>query len=334
MTGVKNGLHHGARKGIISPCLTLIDLLFACYMSILSLLILFFHEGVRGWGVYLLIHGVLILSILYVVPFFEKSGRRLLVFIRWWYPVLLFTFNYKEINAFTHIIVSEWRDASILAFEKSLLGFHPSLLLDGLARPLITELMKFDYFTYYLMVPVGAAFLYVSGNRKAYIRYLSTVCLAFYISYIGFILYPVRGPRFHLYDRYRKDYRVNIKEFYGNMVEEDVAGKDTMALRGYAFTGMQDFIMRYGSLHGGCMPSSHIAVAFVCMMVLWIYRRKLFFYYLPLVTILCVAVVYNRYHYVTDVIAGLVVGVVSLWAVPGLMKLWEKIQAKTVAGTY
>jgi len=304
---------------------TLIDALFVCYMFFLSVLLLLFHNGVQGWFYYILAHLAVIAVILFSLPALEKTDKPFPVFIRWWYPVLLFTFNYREINAFTHILVNEWKDAEIAAFEKMILGINPTIWLERFAAPWLTEFMKFDYFTYYLMIPVGAGFLYFAAKRKNYIRYLSTVCLAFYISYIGFIVYPVRGPRYLFHDKYSKDYTVNIGSFYGSGVKEDVKHETTYALKGYFFTDLQDYIMKYGSLHGGCMPSSHIAVAFVCMMMMWIYKRKVFYFYLPAVTVLCIAVVYNRYHYVSDVAAGILVGVLSLWLTPMLLKGWEKI---------
>ncbi|MGM0567842.1 MAG: phosphatase PAP2 family protein [Elusimicrobiota bacterium] len=305
---------------------TLIDILFMGYLLVLSLLILFFNEGVEGWYNYILIHLGAIFFLLFFVPVLNNSSNRFLNFLRWWYPILLFTFLYKEINAFTRIIVHNWQDFKVMQFEEQLLGVNLTLWLEEFISPFLTELMKFSYFSYYLMIPVGAAFLYFSGKRKHYIRFLSTICLAFFISYIGFILFPVRGPRYTLYDKYTKDYEVNIGEFYGSLVEPDVAGMQTFALKGGVFTSMQDYIMRYGSLHGGCMPSSHVAVAFVCMMMMWLYRRKVFYVYLPLVILLSVSVVYNRYHYVSDVIAGLAVGLLAFYLTPLLQRRWEGVR--------
>ncbi|MFH1416338.1 MAG: phosphatase PAP2 family protein [Elusimicrobiota bacterium] len=303
---------------------TLIDALFVGYMVILSVFLLFFHHGVTYWYMYIAVHVAVISLIVVFVPMLAGSKNKSLVFLRWFYPILLFAFNYKEINAFTHILVPEWADRAIMDFEIMIFGAHPTLWLERFVSPVVTEIMKFDYFSYYLMIWAGAGILYVSGTKKEYVRYLSTVCLAFYISYIGFIVVPVRGPRYTLYDKYTRDYVVTVGDYYGPYVEDDVAGKQTRALDGYAFTRLQDLIMRYGSLHGGCMPSSHIAVAFVCMMMMWIYRRKVFLWYLPFVSVLCVAVVYNRYHYVSDVAAGVLVGLMSLWLTPRLQKSWER----------
>ncbi|MFW6134042.1 MAG: phosphatase PAP2 family protein [Elusimicrobiota bacterium] len=305
--------------------LTLIDVLFMGYMFCLSIILLFFHKGVEQWQTYIIIHFFIIGIIFFLIPALDKSKNKILKFIRWWYPILLFTFNYREINSFTHIIVQGWKDKEIMLFEKMIFGVHPTLWMEKFVNPVLTEIMKFDYFTYYFMIPVGAAFIYFGGRRKEYVKYLSTVCLAFYISYIGFILYPVRGPRYTLYDKYNKDYKVNIREFYGPYVEEDVQNKTTMALKGYFFSDLQNMIMRYGSLHGGCMPSSHIAVAYVCMMMMFFYCKKISYFYLPLVSVLCISVVYNRYHYVSDVAAGIIVGLVSIWITPYLLRRWTRI---------
>lgn len=301
-----------------------IDILFMGYMSLLSILILFFHRGVQSWYIYIFVHIAVISLIFILIPKLNLTSNKILKFIRWWYPVILFTFNYKEINAFTHILVDNWKDVQILQFEKLFFITPPTLWMEKIVNPVLTEIMKFDYFTYYLMLPVGAGFLYFAGKKEYYIRYLSAVCLAFYISYIGFIIYPVRGPRYTLHDRYTKDYKVNIREFYGPYVDDDMKNKNTVALKGYVFTNLQDNIMRYGSLHGGCMPSSHIAVAFVCMMMMWVYKRKVFYFYLPLVALLCISVVYNRYHYVSDVVAGILVGLISLWITPPLLACWNR----------
>jgi len=305
---------------------TPIDLLFVAYTLILNIILLFFHSGVENWVGYILLHTAMIAAVIILIPILSSSENRFFQFIRWWYPLILFTFNYKEINAFTHLLYPGWRDAAIASFEKGLLGFHPSVWLEKFVSPPITELMKFDYFTYYLMVQVGAAVIYLTQNRAAFTRYVATLCVAFYISYLGFIIYPVRGPRYQLYDKYSKDYVVNVKEFYGDMVEADVAPRNTRALKGYVFTSLQDYIMRYGSLHGGCMPSSHVAVAIICMAMMFIYRRKLFYVYFPLVGLLCIAVVYNRYHYVSDVFAGIVVAVISLWLTPLLLRGWKIVE--------
>jgi membrane-associated phospholipid phosphatase len=57
---------------------------------------------------------------------------------------------------------------------------------------------------------------------------------------------------------------------------------------------------------GTCFPSSHVAVAWVALFCLRrIFGNRWFALILPFTLSLTVAVVYNRYHYLADALAGL-----------------------------
>jgi membrane-associated phospholipid phosphatase len=52
----------------------------------------------------------------------------------------------------------------------------------------------------------------------------------------------------------------------------------------------------------------------------WRYRRWLFWTCLPSFVSMCVATVYGRYHYIADVLAGIVVGSIGFLAGNWLMQ--------------
>jgi membrane-associated phospholipid phosphatase len=162
-------------------------------------------------------------------------------------------------------------------------------MLQNIITPWLTELLKFSYFSYYFIVFVPALYFYFANKQKIFNEQMETIAIAFYISYIGFILFPVRGPRYEL------------------------AYLHTVSLDGYFFTRLQDFVMKHGSTYGGCMPSSHVAVACVSWRVINVHFRKISYYLLPLVILLCFSTVYHRYHYFSDVFAGLLVAWLSLY---------------------
>jgi membrane-associated phospholipid phosphatase len=66
-------------------------------------------------------------------------------------------------------------------------------------------------------------------------------------------------------------------------------------------------------LHGGCMPSSHVAVATVVFVFAYKYTRRLFYFLGPLILSLFVGTVWGRFHYLSDVIAGILVAFLSLY---------------------
>ena len=63
------------------------------------------------------------------------------------------------------------------------------------------------------------------------------------------------------------------------------------------------------------MPSSHVAEALVVMLcaIRW-YGRKAYFL-VAVVAALALGTIYGRFHYVTDVVIGVVIGATAYWLV-------------------
>jgi len=265
------------------------DTAFAIYLITISVLVALFHRGVESWWVYVVIHS---LAAALLVPWLRFSTGRshpVIKFLRYWYIPLVLGFFYEQIDDFILGIQGRYLDFYIADFEKALLGFHPSVWLERFASPVVTEIMKLSYNSYYWLGPVLGLSLYFRGDLIPFRRAILSISTAFFISYTGFFLFPVEGPRFLLSHLYKGP------------------------LEGYLVTAVQDFIMEHGDIHGGCMPSSHVAVALTVLLLAWVYRRRMAYWMTPLVTLLCISTVYNRYHYVSDVAAGIAVGLFSFW---------------------
>ncbi len=124
--------------------------------------------------------------------------------------------------------------------------------------------------------------------------------VAFYISYLGFIFLPVEGPRYAL------------------------AALHQIEIKGFVFAPLAQWIVKVGGLRGGCMPSSHVAVACVVFVFCYKYSRRLFYFLGPLILSLFVGTVWGRFHYLSDVVAGILVGVVSLYLAAKIEGVWRR----------
>jgi len=186
------------------------------------------------------------------------------------------------------LVFPYWVDPAINKFEKEIFGVYPTVWLQGIVNPVITEYFKFAYFSYYLIFPLPAILFYMKGERDEFDEFILALFSAYYFSFIGFILFPVEGPRYALSKLYSID------------------------LNGYFFASLQDFINRLGALHGGCMPSSHVAASLVSLIAVRRYKRGLYYFLLPIVMSLFFSTVYNRDHYFSDVVAGILVGCLGL----------------------
>jgi membrane-associated phospholipid phosphatase len=200
------------------------------------------------------------------------------------YPIFTFIFVYKSIEGYVLILHKKFLDAHILKLEELIFGINPALALQKIVNKPLTEFLKFSYFSYYFYVPIPALILFYQKRYKELERFVFTITLTFYACYIGFIIYPVQGPWFELKDSFY------IKD-----------------LEGWFFTELQDFIMKRGAVRGACMPSSHLAVAWVSLFFIKKYfGKKIFYSILPLTLSMTFSIVYNRYHYFTDAVMGLI----------------------------
>lgn len=260
------------------------DTVFLTYLVGISIFVTLFHKGVDKWWIYVFVHSLAAGLLVFGVRRASDTVNPFIRFLRYWYIPLFLTVFYVQIDAFILGLQGRYFDHVIYGFEKALLGVYPSVWMEQFANPILNEVMKLAYHSYYWIGIVLGVSLYARRELIAFRRTIFSVSVGFFISYFGFILFPVLGPRYMLSHLYKGP------------------------LEGYFVTTFQNFIMEHGDIRGGCMPSSHVAVALIVLLLAWVYRRKMAIWLTPLVTMLCISTVYNRYHYISDVVAGLVVG--------------------------
>ncbi|MDD5066070.1 MAG: phosphatase PAP2 family protein [bacterium] len=262
----------------------LTDIVSFIYIIWVICLVSIFRQKVHLWYLYVLSYSLYFVFILLITRLYQKyPASRVIAFLRHLYPVITFFFVYKSISGFVTVLYGGFIDPLVLKFQVSLFGGHPEVFLEKLVSPVMTEIMKFSYFSYYFYMPVSVLILFFSKRIKDLEYFVFMVTFMFYICYAGFVLFPIEGPRFTLEALFR------IK-----------------VLKGFIFTPLQDFLMVKGQTIGACMPSSHLAVAWTCLFLIRKFFGKLPFYIiLPVICVMSVAIVYNRYHYVADAVTGI-----------------------------
>jgi membrane-associated phospholipid phosphatase len=205
-------------------------------------------------------------------------------FWRHWYPHLLFLFCFEELAQLVHLIVPNWQDAKLIAFDHWLTGVHPSVWLEQFATPGRNEFMQFAYITYFTYLLILGGILYHRKDWRGYWSVMTYSATAYAIGYVVAICFPIESPWFSM------------------------AGMWHSELRGGAFTGVINFIEHYGRVRGAAFPSEHVAGSFAALWGAWRHRRWLFWALLPLVLSMCVSTVYGRYHYLVDVFGGMITG--------------------------
>jgi len=264
------------------------------YLGFLSVSILLFHQRLPNWGWFLVFHGAIVGGVFLLAATLKESATGLKGLLRWGYLILLFTFLYEETGYLIHLFLDGWFDPQLIDFEYKLTGAVPSVWMAERANIWLTEILMAGYFSYYFIIPLGALILWAKQKTEDFQQLVLSVSLGFFISYALFLFYPVEGPRYH------------IPHLHPPPVE------------GPFFYHLVKFVIDKGSIHGGCMPSSHVAVAVLVLLSLYRGAKTWFWILLPFVVGLAMGTVYGRFHYVSDVVVGLAIAPVAF----GLAKRW------------
>ncbi len=269
-----------------------IDIATLVYVLFESLVILLFMTDRPGWhfllGFYLASAGVVL-----VFALFPKFG--FFRILRLFYPLVLTPMLYEALATQIPVFRHKFFDHQVNLIEMAILGFDSSFAIQRFMTIKLNEFMNFFYMSYYLL-PFLTLFIFLF--RKAWDsleRGALAASVAFYISYVIFLIYPVMGPRHYLQNIYY------------------------LPIVGPFFTPLAQKIVANGGLLGGAMPSSHCAVALVFV---WFISREVKTLRAPmwlLLVMLCTSTVYGRYHYISDVAVGLFVGAIAIW----LTTLWQ-----------
>lgn len=179
-------------------------------------------------------------------------------------------------------------DEALVAADRWLLGVDPAQWLDAVVHPALTGALTIAYVC--VWVPPVLLCATCPGARR---DFLAALVLAHYLGYVGYLLLPAAGPWSAGPHRFRVPLGDNVLLTW---------------IRDHA-TGVDAF------------PSLHTAVAVLTLLFAWRDCRQVFWRLLPLGLAICAATLYLRWHYLTDVLGGVLLAVACRWLVPRLLAL-------------
>lgn len=265
------------------------DALVLLALALLALAALVSRQRVAAWG--LVVIGALGFGLAYagvvgavgrmLRPALRAAFRAAAVF-----GALAYLFS--AVAPLQLVIHAHWLDGEVLSLEQALFGVQPTVWLQRIVRPWLTEWMMVAYVAYVALYPLVCGAVWQAGGDRALEHCLLALAAANLICDIGFVAIPVAGPMAFIADRF------------------------TVPLAGGPFTALGELIRAHLHYVGGSLPSPHCAAATVLWAMAWRYRRWLALALAPLVLSLYAATVYCRYHYVSDGVAGILVAAVVI----------------------
>jgi membrane-associated phospholipid phosphatase len=231
----------------------------------------------------------------FVRPFWE--------IIRDWFPFLIILLMYYSLwGDATLLMVTTDRDQALIGLDQRLFGFQASLVLQRIVSPGLTAWMAFAYFFHIINIPLVACFLYLRRDRARFRQMMSGLMVVSFLGLLGYLLVPAIGPMYTL----RNQYTVPLHQSLG------------------VFNRELDF-MDFARIHRDVFPSLHVAISFVVWLYAYRNSKKLFWILSPLILSLWLSTLYLRYHYLIDVVAGLILAPLSYLLANALFRRFGEI---------
>lgn len=193
-------------------------------------------------------------------------------------------------------------DLWLIQMDLSLFGVHPTVWMERWVVPWFTDLMSFAYGSYYFFPVILIATPYLNDRRGPFNTSMFVLVFGYYISFIGYILFPAVGPRYTLVHLY------------------------SLPLEGSFLTDVvRDGLNALEHNKRDVMPSGHTQIALMVLYLAYRYKSVLFYPFFPLIVGLIVSTIYLRYHYVIDLIAGAVIALGCLAIGLRLHARWDRL---------
>jgi membrane-associated phospholipid phosphatase len=299
------------------------DFVTIVFLLFLSALNVIFHARVEEWLVLTIINILIIVAVMLLARGAEKKKTRLLIGLHRWYCYLIIILIFKEIYRMIHPIHPTDYDQLLITLDRWIFGVNPTQWVGQFAHPLLTEILQIAYFSYYILFIVLGVELYRRYAIQDFDKAAFMIVYGFYLSYLGYFALPGVGPRFTLHS------------FFS--LETDLPGLWlTPILRGIINAGEsipQSHIDAINVVQRDVFPSGHTQLTIIVMTLGFRYRTKARWLLLVLGSMLIVATVYLRYHYVVDLIAGALLAWFTLWTGDKLEVWWRSVARRLRGGT-
>ena len=276
-------------------------IIVSIYQSVMAFFVILHANALESWPFWLIFH-------IFVVLFFWWDKWDNLNKIKLWSVIIIIPINFTELHYLVPLVHPTDFDSILIKIDYFLFGVHPTIWLEKYTYPAVTEILQFVYTTFYF-IPIILAVLLAKEKREDDLSfYIFNMIYCFYLSYFGYFSIPAIGPRFTLN---------HLQSFplTGVWVMQDI----------------QHFLNKLENIQRDAFPSGHTAITVLTLYYAFKYNKTYAYILIPITIMMIVSTVYLRYHYVIDVIAGLILVIIAILSGPKIYSILQKKNQSSMA---
>lgn len=176
-------------------------------------------------------------------------------------------------------------DDVLATFDYRLLGVHPTVWIERIFSPLLTDVFYLLYLFYFPLPFFILIYLYRKRQFEALDKSVFLLLFVYYGAYISYFFVPAMGPRLY----------------------EPIVQLQTKPLTGiFLASPIRELITFFEPNKFDAFPSLHTGISLSTLILMAKYNKKMFLIFIPVVAGIWLSLVYCRYHYVADMLAGIV----------------------------
>jgi membrane-associated phospholipid phosphatase len=290
------------------------DVVAICFSIFLILLHIIFYSKIENPITWIFVN-LLVISIAFSISYLEAtSENKVWRIVHYWYiaPIILLTFRQlffmvKPIRVYDY-------DNWFIASDRFLFGTDPTHFLYQFSSPVVTEILQIVYGMFY-MLPIILGLSLLNKDRFVALDFaLFSVIYGFFLSYLGYFVLPGIGPRFTLHEFHLINESLPGLYFTNHLREMTNSGEGIP----FGTLNPAEVVQR------DVFPSGHTMITLIVMYLSVRLRSRSRYFFIPIGSLLIFSTVYLRYHYVIDLIGGLLFMIFSLWSGKIFFNWWRR----------
>jgi len=295
------------------------DFIVISFYIFLIILNLLFHNQIENWKTFIILN-LLIIIIVFLLAYTAETYRyKILRIIHYLYLIPLVLVTFKEIYFLVRPLRPNDYDQLLIDIDRWIFGADPTVFLHQFSHPIITETLQIIYGMFYFL-PIILAIALLRKRKLIEADFaIFTIIYGFFLSYIGYFALPAIGPRFTLHDFQSENIEMpgilitNFLRDFTNAVESIPRGTPNP----------ESVVQR------DVFPSGHTMITLVVIYLAVKLKSRSRFFLVPVGILLVYATVYLRYHYVIDLIGGLVFMLFCVFTSPIIFNWWNKLTGRS-----
>jgi membrane-associated phospholipid phosphatase len=283
------------------------------FLQFINLISIIYYPRIPNWEIIILTNIAISIFVIYISEEVNKNGSNIYLFTNYFYLLILIMVIFKELFFIVDPIQGVIYDRYLIIADQAMFGGNPADFLYKFSNKILTELLQLAYVSYYFLPIILGYELYKKKEtlKLEYLMFL--VIFGFFLSYLGYLSFPAVGPRFTIYNFANLD-----KELPGLFL--------THFLRDYINSGegiSPHTLHPIMIVERDAFPSGHTDITLLVIYLSVIFKASTKKFILPTGILIIFATVYLRYHYVSDLIAGTLFMIFTVWSGKYLFNAWQ-----------